>query len=104
MKKISSYLGLFFTLGLLSLGVTPIGTATDIEQTLTGVESGLGGNLKTYANIGIGILLLIWGALNFFGNELARTGRKWFLSGFLGAIVIVNYEWIKNTLFGWIGG
>lgn len=38
----------------------------DVQGTLKEVETGLGGEFKNYANIGLGIVLLIYGACRFF--------------------------------------
>ncbi|HFC9355851.1 TPA: hypothetical protein ACF1RY_001777 [Enterococcus hirae] len=76
----------------------------DVQGTLKDVETGLGGEFKNYANIGLGIVLLIYGACRFFGMELAQWAKRIAFGAFVGAIVIVNFDWIRNTVWGWIGG
>lgn len=76
----------------------------DVQGTMKDVETGLSSEFKGYANIGLGIVLLIYGACRFFGMELAQWAKKLAFGAFVGAVVIVNFDWIRNTVWGWIGG
>lgn len=76
----------------------------DVQGTLKDVETGLGGEFRKYANIGLGIVLLIYGACRFFGVELSQWAKRIAFGGLIGAVIIVNFDWIRNTVWGWIGG
>ncbi|MFC0616309.1 hypothetical protein [Enterococcus faecalis] len=76
----------------------------DVEQTIKGVEGGLGTELKKFANPALGIAVLIYGGARFLGMEVAQWAKKWVFGAFLGAAIIVNFTWIKDTVWGWLGG
>lgn len=76
----------------------------DVKSTLDGVESGLGAEFKKFANPALGIVIILYGGSRFLGHEFSQTAKKWALYGFVGAAIIINFVWIKNTLWNWLGG
>ncbi|EJW9248818.1 hypothetical protein C6N01_13040 [Enterococcus faecalis] len=93
---------------IIGLGWIEVSTMTpvfaDVKQTLDGVESGLGTEFKRFANPALGIAILIYGAARFLGHDFSQTAKKWVLGAFIGAAFIVNFMWIKDTVWGWLGG
>jgi len=102
-KRLVASLQMFLGLAWMDISQThPV--FADVQGTLKEVETGLGSEFRAYANIALGIVLLIYGACRFFGMELAQWAKRYAFAAFIGAIVIVNFDWIRNTLWGWIGG
>lgn len=78
--------------------------ASGIGESLRGLETTGGLQLKDWANIGIGILLLAYGAASFLGMEIKQVAKKWILAGFAGAVIIVNFSAIRDLFWSAIGG
>ncbi|OJG72198.1 hypothetical protein RV11_GL003169 [Enterococcus phoeniculicola] len=61
-------------------------------------------NFTKWANVGIGILILIYGGASFLGLEIKGVAKKWIIGGFVGAILIVNFQFLKDLFWSAIGG
>ncbi|BBD26454.1 hypothetical protein KUB3006_P20140 (plasmid) [Enterococcus faecalis] len=93
---------------ILALGWIEVNTMmpafADVESTLKGVETGLGSNFRKFANPALGIAVLIYGGCRFLGLELSQWAKRFAFGAFLGAAIIINFSWIKDTIWGWLGG
>lgn len=78
--------------------------ASGIGESLKGLETTGSTNLQTWANVGLGILLLVYGGASFLGMEVKQTAKKWIIGGFAGAIIIVNFSSIRDLIWSAIGG
>ncbi|MFB8726143.1 hypothetical protein [Enterococcus casseliflavus] len=76
----------------------------DISESLTGIQNSAASSFQLWGNIGLGILILLYGGASFLGMEIKQTAKKWLLGGFVGAIVVVNYSTILDLLWSAIGG
>ncbi|MBO6420046.1 hypothetical protein ACK4CS_12665 [Enterococcus gallinarum] len=76
----------------------------DVQTTLKDIETGAGSQFKAIANIGIGIIIILFGGAQFLGAEIKSWAKKLLIGAIVGAIVIVNFDWIRDTFWGWIGG
>lgn len=105
-KKVKYALGVFqliVALGLIEV-YTSMPVLADVESTVRGVETGFGDQLRKFANPALGIAVLIYGGARFLGMDVAQWAKKWVFGAFIGAAIIVNFTWIKDTIWGWIGG
>ena len=87
---------LFFTIDLTAFA--------DVQTTLKDIETGAGTQFKAISNIGIGIIIILFGGAQFLGAEIKSWAKKLLIGAIVGAIVIVNFDWIRDTFWGWIGG
>lgn len=76
----------------------------DIGSSLQGIESNMFTSFQFWGNIGIGILLLLYGIASYLGAEIRNTAKRWIIGGFVGAIIIVNYQTLKDLFWSAIGG
>ncbi|MDU3405237.1 MAG: hypothetical protein E7F14_12715 [Enterococcus faecalis] len=90
-------------LGLIEV-YTSMPVLADVESTVRGVEEGFGDQLRKFANPALGIAVLIYGGARFLGMDVAQWAKKWVFGAIIGAAIIVNFTWIKDTVWGWIGG
>ena len=105
-KKVKYFTAVIQT--IIGLGWIEVSTMmpafADVERTIQGVETGLGSEFKKFANPALGIAVLIYGGARFMGHDIAQWAKKWVFGAFVGAAIIVNFTWIKATVWGWLGG
>ena len=101
-RKYAYIVGFSLILGIFFLGSTT--AYADIQSSAKLAETGTEQLVKIIGNSALFICICLFGITQFFGVELGRWGKKLIFSAILGSAVILNATFLRDLVWGNVGG
>ncbi|MDT2472181.1 hypothetical protein P7D68_18485 [Enterococcus avium] len=76
----------------------------DIQSSAKLAETGTEQLVKIIGNSALFICICLFGITQFFGVELGRWGKRLIFSAILGSAVILNATFLRDLIWGNVGG
>ncbi len=102
-RRLSMCVGVLAVVVMLStVGSTQV--YADIQSSAKLAETGTEQLVKIIGNSALFICICLFGITQFFGVELGRWGKRLIFSAILGSAVILNATFLRDLIWGNVGG